>query len=117
MRKSRRRGRLDAEREETLKRLSNLQKDYLAVVAASVDSNADDEHDPEGATIAFERSQIGSLVRQAQVHLAEIDGALTRLETGTYGICEQCGRAIGEDRIEVRPVARMCIECARVTGG
>lgn len=51
-------------------------------------SNADDEHDPEGATIAFERSQLGSLVQQAQRHVSETAAALARLETGTYGTCE-----------------------------
>ena len=60
--------------------LANLTDDFDAVVAASRDTNADDEHDPEGATIAFERSQIGALVRQARHHLAEIDAAIERLD-------------------------------------
>jgi DnaK suppressor protein len=85
------------------------------MVAASRDSNADDEHDPEGATIAFERSQVGALIRQAQLHVAEIDAAMNRLDTGTYGTCERCGAAIGEGRLEARPVARTCIECASAT--
>ncbi len=82
------------------------------MVAASRDTNADDEHDPEGATIAFERSQIGALVRQAQLHLAEIDAAMTRLDLGTYGTCEGCGAVIGDGRLEARPAARTCIACA-----
>jgi RNA polymerase-binding protein DksA len=110
-----RRSRLEAEREEALDRLASLTNDFEAVVAASLDSNADDEHDPEGATIAFERSQIGSLARQVQRHIAEIDAALTRLETGTYGACEDCGRAIGVGRLEARPAARTCIRCAAAT--
>ena len=104
--------RLAADRAETIGRLANLTDDYDAVVAASRDSNADDEHDPEGATIAFERSQIGALVRQAQLHLVEIDSAVKRLDTGTYGRCERCGGAIGDDRLEARPTARTCIRCA-----
>jgi RNA polymerase-binding transcription factor DksA len=106
------RSRLEAEREGTLGRLARLTDDYGEVVAASRDSNVDDEHDPEGATIAFERSQIGALVRQAQLHLVEIDAAVKRLDTGRYGICEGCGGAIGEGRLEARPVARTCIRCA-----
>lgn len=106
------RSRLEAEREETLGRLASLTDDYDAVVAASRDTNADEEHDPEGATIAFERSQVGALVRQVQLHLAEIDAAMKRLDTGTYGMCEGCGSAIGEGRLEARPVARTCIQCA-----
>jgi len=106
------RSRLDAERRRTLRRLAHLIEDFDDVVAASRDTNADDEHDPEGATIAFERSQVGALVRQARHHLAEIDAATARLDAGTYGVCEGCGRAIGEGRLEARPVARFCIQCA-----
>ncbi|QBX56310.1 TraR/DksA family transcriptional regulator [Nocardioides seonyuensis] len=106
------RERLDAERQETLRRLASLTDEYDGVVAASRDTNADDEHDPEGATIAFERSQIGTLVRQARTHLAEVDAAMERLDAGSYGTCEQCGGPIGEARLEARPVARTCITCA-----
>jgi RNA polymerase-binding protein DksA len=107
------RRRLEAEREETRRRLAGLTDEYGSIVAASRDTNADDEHDPEGATIAFERSQVGALVRQAQTHLAEVEAALGRVESGAYGTCESCGQPIGEGRLEARPVARTCITCAR----
>ena len=103
---------LAAERQQTLRRLAGLTRDFDTVVAASRDTNADDEHDPEGATIAFERSQIGALARQARHHLDEIDAAVARLEAGTYGTCEQCGTPIGEERLAARPAARTCIRCA-----
>ena len=109
------RRRLEAERAETLRRLAHLTDDYGAIVAASRDTNADDEHDPEGATIAFERSQVGALVRQARLHLEEVDAAVRRLDAGTYGVCERCGEPIGEARLEARPVARLCIGCAAAT--
>ncbi|MGA9103633.1 TraR/DksA family transcriptional regulator [Aeromicrobium sp.] len=103
---------LERERQETLQRLATLTDDFAEVVAASRDSNADDEHDPEGATIAFERSQLDALVSQARGHLAEIDAAITRLDVGTYGVCERCGQPIGVARLRARPVARTCITCA-----
>lgn len=84
------------------------------MVEASSDSNADDEHDPEGATIAFERSQLDALVLQAQRHLDEIALARERLANGTYESCESCGRPIGNARLEARPVARTCIICAEL---
>ncbi|MGL5826692.1 MAG: TraR/DksA family transcriptional regulator [Nocardioides sp.] len=105
---------LESDRRETLARLANLTADYDAVVAASRDTNADDEHDPEGATIAFERSQIGALIRQAQRHLAEVDAAAARLDAGTYGACERCGESISAGRLGARPAARLCIGCASV---
>lgn len=106
--------RLATEREQTLERLASLTGDFDSVVAASLDTNADDEHDPEGTTIAFERSQIGSLIGQVRHHLAEIDAAVDRLDTGTYGVCERCGRPVGAARLEALPAARTCIGCASV---
>lgn len=104
--------RLTAERQQTLARLASLTGDFDSVVAASLDTNADDEHDPEGATIAFERSQIGALIGQVRHHLAEIDAAAARLDAGTYGVCERCGQAIGTARLEALPAARPCFTCA-----
>lgn len=103
---------LAAERDRTAERLARLRRDFLGVVDASRDSNADDEHDPEGATIAFERSQVDALIRQAEAHLAEVDAAYERLAAGTYGVCEVCGRPIATERLEARPTARACVRCA-----
>ncbi len=105
------RGRLESVRQDTLRRLARLTDDFDGVVAASQDSNADDEHDPEGATIAFERSQLAALVLQAQGHVAEIEAAIDRLDAGVYGLCENCGQSIATERLDARPVARTCIEC------
>ena len=104
---------LELERQRTARRLADLTGDFDEMVAASRDTNADDEHDPEGATIAFERSQIGALVRQSRLRLAEVDAALDRVSTDTYGMCEECGRPIPADRLQAIPIARTCIECAR----
>lgn len=103
---------LEAMRSQTAQRLADLRGDYRGFVEASKDTNADDEHDPEGATIAFERSQVGALVRQAEAHLAEIDAALARVADGTYGVCTVCGRPIPEERLAVRPAATTCVGCA-----
>jgi DnaK suppressor protein len=103
---------LEAERQQALRSFTALTGDFNDVVAASRDSNADDEHDPEGATIAFERSQTAALVLQVQGHLAEIDAAVQRLEGGTYGICDRCEQPIARARLEARPAARTCIRCA-----
>ncbi len=106
------RHRLEEERVRTTERLERLRADHAGFVTASKDSNADDEHDPEGATIAFERSQVATLARQHQQHLADIEAALARLDAGTYGTCEGCGSPIPDERLEVRPTARTCVHCA-----
>ena len=106
------RDRLATENTQALQRVADLRHDFDAMVAASRDTNADDEHDPEGATIAFERSQIEALVRQAEHHLEQIDAAAKRLDAGTYGTCEECGAPIGHERLEASPTAGVCIRCA-----
>lgn len=106
------RGRLDEERRRALARLAAVTGEFDQVVASSLDTNADDEHDPEGATIAFERSQIGSVVRMARARVAEVDAAIARLEAGTYGTCERCRGPIAPARLEARPATRTCIDCA-----
>jgi DnaK suppressor protein len=103
---------LEAERLSTLERLAALDDDHAGMVDASRDTNADDEHDPEGATIAFERSQVDALARQARRHLVEIDSALERVAAGTYGVCERCGEPMAAARLEARPIARTCVSCA-----
>ncbi len=104
--------RLEEERQLTIRRLASLREEYDGVVTASRDTNADDEHDPEGATIAFERSQIGAFVRQTRLHLDEVETALRRLATGTYGLCERCHVPIAQERLEARPISRTCLHCA-----
>jgi DnaK suppressor protein len=106
------RDRLAAQKQQALAGLADLTRDFDSVVTASRDTNADDEHDPEGSTIAFERSQIEALIRRAEHHLEEIDAAFTQLAAGTYGTCRVCGSAISEERLEARPAAGTCIVCA-----
>ncbi|MEV4343791.1 TraR/DksA C4-type zinc finger protein [Actinoplanes sp. NPDC049596] len=92
--------------------VATLAADLEGLFAASRDSNADDEHDPEGATIGFERAQLTALLTAARERIAEVDEALARVDAGTYGTCERCGRPIGEERLAARPSARYCISCA-----
>jgi DnaK suppressor protein len=106
------RERLEEERRRTTERLERLGRVHEGFVAASLNSNADDEHDPEGATIAFERSQVETVARTLRQHLGEIDAAFERLAAGTYGTCERCGSPIPEARLEARPAARTCVGCA-----
>ena len=105
---------LQAERHDALSLLADLTRGHRDIVAAAVDSNLDDEHDPEGATIAFERAQVDALMAQARHRLAEVDAARARLDGGSYGRCLTCGGAIAPARLEARPTARTCITCASV---
>jgi DnaK suppressor protein len=91
--------------------VKKLAADLHAVFEASQDSNADDEHDPEGNTIAYERAQLAAVLAATRHRLADVEKALTRLDTGGYGICEHCGHPIPAARLAIRPFARTCVTC------
>jgi DnaK suppressor protein len=101
-----------SERDSTTARITSLEHDWRDMVDAATSVATDDEHDPEGATIAFERAQLEALLDQSRQQLRELDEALARLERGGYGVCERCGQPIAAERLEVRPTARTCITCA-----
>jgi DnaK suppressor protein len=106
---------LAAAHDRTQARIRALSRDFDGIVGSS--GATDDEHDPEGATNAFERQHVAALIDQAQRHLADIDAALSRLERGSYGTCEGCGQPIGAERLIARPAARTCIRCAAGRSG
>jgi RNA polymerase-binding transcription factor DksA len=89
-----------------------MERDLAGLIEASRSSNADDEHDPEGATIAFERAQLSALLDGARRKVAELSEALERLDSGAYGVCEVCGNPIPDERLAARPAARTCVGCA-----
>ena len=107
---------LDEDRATELERLGALRREFDEVVDAAEGANGDDEHDPEGSTIAYERSQIAAFITQAEEHLAQVEAALARLDAGTYGVCSVCGQPIPPARLEVRPAATTCVACA-TSGG
>ena len=102
---------LNAEKQTTVARIEALKAEINDIVAGSVDGNTDDEHDPEGSTIAFERARVCALLNQAYAYLAELDGALGRIMDDTFGVCQWCGAAIPPERLAARPAARTCVLC------
>ncbi|WP_420714060.1 TraR/DksA family transcriptional regulator [Gordonia sp. SL306] len=103
---------LGAERDSTVSLIEALSSRLQSVVEATADSSSDDEHDPEGTTLAVERGQIVAQLDRSRVRLDEIDAAFGRLDHGTYGRCESCGESIGPERLDALPAARHCIDCA-----
>ena len=106
------RQKLHTERDHTAARVAALTEDLDGIVESTQLVETDDEHDPEGVTIAYERAQTQALLKQADEHLAALDLALERVDQGTYGVCESCGREVEEGRLEARPEATTCIACA-----
>lgn len=85
---------------------------FDAIVEAAELVNTDDEHDPEGTTVAFERAQVSALHRQAEADLEAINEALLRLDDEDYGMCAECGEPIGIERLVALPASTHCVACA-----
>ena len=103
---------VEAEHERTAAQIASLERAVASIVEASELTATDDEHDPEGATIAYERAQAIALLRQARFDLDRLVNARRRLETGEPITCESCGREIGAERLAALPTTLTCIRCA-----
>jgi DnaK suppressor protein len=106
------RGRLSAERVAAAARIAALERDIATIVESAKGGATDDEHDAEGATIAFERAQAMALLEETRTQVEALDTALARVESGSYGVCESCGQDIAPERLAARPSATLCITCA-----
>lgn len=106
---------LQAERARAQSRAAALDREFEGIAAAASEPGADDEHDPEGATLAFERQHTAALLARALDQIAEIDAAIGRLDDGTYGVCVRCGQPVGQGRLAARPAATTCVRCARLS--
>lgn len=69
-----------------------------------------DQHPADTGSETFEREKDMAILSTLEDQLGEIDEALKRVEEGTYGVCEACGKEIGTERLEVVPTARYCVE-------
>jgi RNA polymerase-binding transcription factor DksA len=74
--------------------------------------STDDEHDPEGATIAYERAQAIALLRQARTDLDALDTTRRQLEAHGRVVCSVCGRDIDLERVAALPMTSRCVRCA-----
>ena len=101
-----------AEQARARQRVAALEREFAGLAEAASSAGTDDEHDPEGATLAFERQHTAALLEAAREQVAAVDAALRRLAAGRYGGCERCGQPIGEDRLTARATALTCIRCA-----
>lgn len=69
-----------------------------------------DEHPADLGSEVFERSKDLSIIDDLESQLADVDRALRRIDDGTYGTCEACGRPVGKERLAARPAARFCLD-------
>jgi len=70
-----------------------------------------DNHPADIGSESFERSKDFALEEEARLRLRDVDDALARLDSGSYGVCVRCGREIPLERLEAVPSAAMCLPC------
>lgn len=71
-----------------------------------------DEGFADSGQVTAERGEVEALAGTLLETLTEVEDALSKLDSGNYGICESCGQPIAEARLEAKPAARLCISCA-----
>jgi RNA polymerase-binding protein DksA len=76
-------------------------------------SSSSDQNPADQATETFEREKDLSILESTDEQLRDIERAFARIEDGSYGSCEECGRPIGEERLQAKPSARLCIDHQR----
>lgn len=101
-----------AEQARTARQIASLELVVAEIVEGSELVSTDDEHDPEGTTIAYERAQATALLRQARADQEALIAARDRLERGEAVTCEVCGRPIDVERLAALPTATRCVACA-----
>jgi DnaK suppressor protein len=112
------RERLIAERERlTEVRNAASRLSTSAGEASARELSSVDQHPAEQATETLERELDLGVLQSVEAELLEVKAALARLDAGTYGKCEVCGKPIAEGRLEAMPAARFCVEDQAKLGG
>lgn len=99
-------------REVAAARASSLARELASLAEEQSLTSHDDEHDPEGVTIAVQRAQLQGMLDAAHRDVADLDRAAQRLAAGDYGRCANCGTAIADERLAALPATTTCIDCA-----
>ncbi len=102
------------ERERLEHEIAELDADLSESLEDSSEESPYDQHMAETAGVTLDREIDLTLQENARASVAQIDRALGKLENGSYGRCDKCGKPIGEDRLQAAPFATLCIDCKRL---
>jgi RNA polymerase-binding protein DksA len=102
------------ERGRVASAIDRLHEDNSTSFEDETEEETYDNHLADSATATLNREIDYTLEENAEHVLSAIDGALQRIEDGTFGTCGRCGSAIAEERLEAIPYANRCIDCKRL---
>ena len=105
---------LVAERERLGREIAELDADLSESLEDSSEESPYDQHLAETAGVTLDREIDLTLEENARAAIAQTDRALQKLESGSYGACDKCGKPIGDERLKVAPFATLCIDCKRL---
>ena len=105
--------RLEDERVRLASLIEEIEQEQEAVRLSETSSErSPDPNTAEGGSLAFEMEKELSLAANARDLLAQVDEALGRIESGTYGVCARCGIPIPVARLDALPYTKHCVDCA-----
>jgi RNA polymerase-binding protein DksA len=102
------------ERERLTATLEHLHEANSSSLEEETEEETYDNHLADSATATLDREIDYTLEENSEHVLRDIEGALERIEEGTYGICVNCGKPIAEERLSAIPWAMYCIDCKRL---
>jgi DnaK suppressor protein len=108
------RRRLLEERERLTREIDELDADLSESLEDSSEESPYDQHMAETAAVTLDREIDLTLQENARAALGQIDRALHKLENGSYGLCDKCGKPIGDGRLLIAPFATLCVDCKRL---
>ena len=101
------------ERDRVSLTIQHLHEENAGTIEEETEEETYDNHLADSATATLNREIDYTLEENSERLLSAIDAALQRIEDGTYGICQGCGKPIGAERLDALPYTTQCIECKR----
>ncbi|MGH2794845.1 MAG: TraR/DksA family transcriptional regulator [Actinomycetota bacterium] len=118
---------MEAAELERYRDLLNDAKDALRKQLMEMGADPDQENTVDGLDFDFgfadsaqstaERNKVLAVIERLRENLHDVNVALGKIDTGTFGVCERCGEAINPERLEAIPYARLCVKCKQKESG
>jgi DnaK suppressor protein len=107
--------RLEEELQSSRADLQQIEESIIAITRdGALEGGVPTNHMADDGSDVYERERLLTIQIELEERIDLIEGALGRLESGTFGVCERCGKKIAAARLEALPFARYCIACQEV---
>ena len=104
------RARLEEERDRLQSIKASIDEGEMDYVQEAINESTQAQHQADIGTETLNREVDLSVLGSVEAELSDVEHALKRIDAGTYGVCEACGKPIGDGRLEALPAARFCLD-------